>query len=295
MTYLSQVQNYVSVVIILCFLLMLPAIFDVLSRYYENLKLESEIQNTIMTRYFYYQLVNIYVTIGYGRVELTNQLLTSRTISTLLGYTIPTLSLYFTDLVIVKIFTAVPLEMCRPFQLFSIYLVGTILNKKSVTRRELRTGAFYAWPMLYGWVYPQILLVMLIMITYSFISPLLMPFGIVFFIISYHMYKYQLLYVYVNTEQSLGFMWYAVFNRSLICLLFMSITLCGIVNYWIQGNQFVTYLLPSSGSDSSVQLEGGGLENGYVMLWFCIPLPISIMYFWHYCHSMFRTTSLVSQ
>lgn len=36
-------------------------------RYYEGIKLESEIQNTIMTRYFYYQLVNIYVTIGLGK------------------------------------------------------------------------------------------------------------------------------------------------------------------------------------------------------------------------------------
>ena len=29
-------------------------------------KLESEVQNSIMTRYFYYQLINVYVTVGFS-------------------------------------------------------------------------------------------------------------------------------------------------------------------------------------------------------------------------------------
>jgi hypothetical protein len=44
-------QNYLSVIILLMFLLILPFIFDTLARNYEGMKLESEIQNTIMTRY----------------------------------------------------------------------------------------------------------------------------------------------------------------------------------------------------------------------------------------------------
>jgi hypothetical protein len=39
------------------------------------------------------------------------------------------------------------------------------------------------------------------------------PISIVFFMFSYLMYKYQLLYVYINDYQSGGYMWYAVFNR----------------------------------------------------------------------------------
>jgi hypothetical protein len=55
----EQQQNFLSVIIILCFLLVLPFIFDSLARYYEGLKLESEIQNSIMTRYFYYQVISV--------------------------------------------------------------------------------------------------------------------------------------------------------------------------------------------------------------------------------------------
>ena len=49
-------QQYLSVIIVLVFLLILPFIFDFLARHYEGMKLESEIQNSIMTRYFYYQV-----------------------------------------------------------------------------------------------------------------------------------------------------------------------------------------------------------------------------------------------
>ena len=44
-------QYYLSVIILLMFLLILPFIFDTLARNYEGMKLESEIQNAIMTRW----------------------------------------------------------------------------------------------------------------------------------------------------------------------------------------------------------------------------------------------------
>lgn len=47
----EEQQNYLSVVILLMFLLILPFIFDTLARNYEGMKLESEIQNAIMSRF----------------------------------------------------------------------------------------------------------------------------------------------------------------------------------------------------------------------------------------------------
>ena len=58
--------------ILLLFLLALPFIFDALARNYEGMKLESEIQNAIMTRYFYYQLINIYVTVGLNGLQVAH-------------------------------------------------------------------------------------------------------------------------------------------------------------------------------------------------------------------------------
>jgi hypothetical protein len=204
-------QNLLSVFILLALILMLPFIFDFLARYYEGMKLESEIQNSIMFRYFYYQVVNVYVTVGCAGIEITKQitdiLQRPATLEEILGIRIPGVSLFFCNLVILKIFVALPLEMLRPPILLGLVGLGSVLDKRTSTRREFRTGAFDEYPMLYGWVYPQILFVLMIMQVYCCIAPLLIPFGIIFFCFSYAMYKYQLLYVYVNEYQSGGDMW----------------------------------------------------------------------------------------
>jgi hypothetical protein len=261
-------QSYFSVCILLGFLLFLPFIFDVLARNYECIKLESEIQNSIMTRYFYYQLVNIYVTVALSNLDIKEQLLDMirdpRTFVVILGSTIPSVSVYFADLLIVKIFVAIPGEMLRPWQLATILSISYGMDRRKCTRRELRTGAFYSWPMLYGWVYPQLMIVEMIVLTYSVISPLLMPFAIVFYVFAYAMYKYQLLYVYVNEYQSGGFMFYAVFNRSMIALVFASIVM-------------LAYF--------SVDLAS---SYHYGPFLFLLPLPVGIVYFWHYCDSLFK-------
>ena len=38
------------------------------------MKLESQVQASIMTRYFWYQLINVYVTVGFGGVQIVTQI-----------------------------------------------------------------------------------------------------------------------------------------------------------------------------------------------------------------------------
>jgi calcium permeable stress-gated cation channel len=124
--------------------------------------------------------------------------------------------------------------------------------------------------MLYGWVYPQLVMVLMIMVTYSWVAPLLMPFGVLFFLFSYTMYKYQLLYVYINNDQSGGFMWYAVFNRSLVALMFAILTLLGYLGLRI------------------------GKDYARGPFFFLLPVPFGIIYFWRYVDNRFKKTSMVS-
>jgi hypothetical protein len=142
------------------------------------------------------------------------------------------------------------------------------MDRRKCTRRDLRTGAFYSWPMLYGWIYPQLMMVLMIMVTYACITPLIMPLCTLFFAGAYVMYKYQLLYVYINEYQSGGFMWYAVFNRSMIALEFASCALLG-------------YL--------SLQLNDPHSSGPF---FFLLPLPFCLFYFAKYCDSKFRKASM---
>jgi hypothetical protein len=261
---------YLAVGLLLVLLSVLPLIFDIIARNYEGLKLESEIQNSIMSRYFYYQLANVFVSVGLGSLASSiHQIIEQPTsILSIIGNSFPNLSIYFTNLVIVRTLTAVPIEMLRLWPLIQVLSVKSCLDSKKFTRRELQTGAFADPPMYYGWIYPSIMMVLMIMVTYCCIAPLIVPFCIMFFGFVFLMYKYQLLYVYITDYQSGGFMWYAVFTRSLVCLFFgISTLLCYLgIRQTIFTGPF--YLL--------------------------LPLPFIILGFMSHCNTKFQAPSEVS-
>lgn len=82
------------------------------------------------------------------------------------------------------------------------------------------------------------------------------------------MYKYQLLYVYINSYQAGGEMWYAVFSRSMVVLL---AGVCTLLCYLAIRMTYTTapfYLL--------------------------VPLPVLILLFWHHCEKRIRGPAMVS-
>jgi hypothetical protein len=267
----SLLNNYLALGILLILLALLPFIFDTVARSYEGLKLESEIQNSIMTRYFYYQLANVYVAVGLGSIanSIHDIIESPKSILSILGTSLPSFSIYFTGLLVVKCFTSVPIEMMRLWPLIRFLFLSCCTNKKKTTRRELRAGVFADIPLVYGWIYPNILMVMMILCTYACIAPFATPFAWLYYCFAYVMYRYQLLYVYVNPYQSGGFMWYSVFDRSMISLLGGVLVL---LSYFM--------IRQTNHKDFS------GLYF-YALL----PLPVVILIFWHKCHKKFTKPS----
>jgi hypothetical protein len=108
-----MLNSYLALGLLLILLSLLPVIFDIIARNYEGLKLESEIQNSIMTRYFYYQLANVFVSVGLGSIATSLHRIIDNpaSILSILGDSVPSFSVYFTCLIIVKTFTAVPIEV----------------------------------------------------------------------------------------------------------------------------------------------------------------------------------------
>lgn len=279
-------NNYLAVLLLLILLSLLPFLFDFISRNYEGLKTESEIQNSIMTRYFYYQLANVFVSVGLGSIatSLHSILNHPSSIMSILGNSVPTFSIYFANLIITRTFTGIPIEMLRIFPSLSYYSTTLLNDKKKCTRRELKLGIFADPPIAYGFVYPNILMVIMIMVTYCCISPLILPLSFTFFVFSYFLYKYQLVYVFVNNYQSGGFMWYAVFDRSMLALLCGSTTL---LCYFA--------IKPSSSSSNQSNLSNANESSGpfYALL----PIPFLIFFFWMLCSKRFTkgvTTKVLS-
>jgi flagellar biosynthesis protein FliR len=135
-------NKFFALGLLLLLLSTLPVIFDFIARSYEGRKLESEIQNSIMTRYFYYQLANVFVSVGLGSIANSIQdiIQNPSAILSILGKSLPSLSLYFTNLLIIKSFIAVPIELLRLWPLVRILTVRLFADKKTRTTREQQNG-----------------------------------------------------------------------------------------------------------------------------------------------------------
>jgi hypothetical protein len=80
--------------------------------------------------------------------------------------------------------------------------------------------------------------------------------------------KHQLLFVYINEYQSGGYMWYAVFNGSMVALIAGVLTLLGYLGIRETFFSGPFYLLA--------------------------PLPLCLSYFWYKCEDRFKSASTVS-
>lgn len=267
-SFYQVLNSYIASQILLIFLGLLPGIFDFICRYYEGVKLESEIQSSVLRTYFSYQLANVFVSIGLGSISssVNRIILQPTSLLSILGESLPNLSFYFTTIVLTKTFSGVIVDLLQVTPLVIYTFVVYCIDKKKCTRRSLSTGVFAKVSLPYGVVYPDIMMILMIMFTYSCISPMILPFCLAFFGVSYIVFKYQLLYVFEPSFESGGFMWYTIFGRSLICLMGGVIAL-------------ICYL---------------GIRQTFYSgpFYFVLPLPVFIYWFWGYCDDLFKDPSI---
>ncbi|CAM9961549.1 unnamed protein product, partial [Laminaria digitata] len=172
------------------------------------------------------QVANIYVTVASGSIVSALHAIYDNPASVLdiLGATFPAVAVYFLDLIVVKIFAGLTWELLRGWPLLRVMWSQRCTNRQYATEREIRTGPFGAAELQYGWVYPTLLLVLVVCFIYAVISPFIMPAGAVFFGVAY-----IVLYVYVPKYESGGVFWFSVYPRVLIGLGLAQLTLAGYV------------------------------------------------------------------
>lgn len=107
-------------------------------------------------------------------------------------------------------------------------IVGSLKKKyMCLTPREFETAE--AAPSLdYGVTYCPHLFIFLIAMTYSFISPIIIPFAACYFILGWLVFKYQLVHVFVQRFESGGTFWPVVYSKMSSSLLIAQLCLVGI-------------------------------------------------------------------
>jgi len=236
--------DYVPTLLLLIILAILPNFFWWLSGKYERMRTFSDIDASVMSRYFYYQMVNIYATIVGGALldEVVAIAKDPRVIVRVLGCQVPVVAVYFMQIIVTKMFSALMWEFTRAWPLIRVTFFHYFTDHDRKTARQRRAPLYVPY-MAYGWTYPSLLLVLTICLTYDVIMPIALILGAVYFFFVEILYTYHLLYVYVPQFEGGGRMWYKVFDRTLVALLLSHLTLIGYMAVLGAGN-LTPVLLP---------------------------------------------------
>jgi hypothetical protein len=225
------VNGYLPVILLLGIIMILPYIFHAVAIHYEDRKTQSDIQKSIIGRYFYYQLANVYVTVTAGSIldSLGEILEHPSNILAILGQSLPRVVGYFATFIMTKILAGLPLILLRGSAIVRTMFIRLCFKEKYLTQSEIEEARHpeNLSQILYGWEYPNLLLVIVICFTYSCISPVILIVGAAFFAGAWLIYKNQILTVYRPTYENGGTMFPLACHRTLIGLVCGQLTLIG--------------------------------------------------------------------
>ncbi len=177
---------------------------------------------------FFAKLANIYVTVTAGSIWTSLEALVDHpgSIFEILGRSIPHLVGFFVTLLVTKTLVGLPIVLLRITTLLRQTVLRVLFRQKFLTQREL-DEVYKRETLLGGWQYPNLLFVVVICFTYACISPIILPFGAVFFLMALIVFKKQVLLVYTADHESGGTMFPSACMRFLVGLICGQVTLIG--------------------------------------------------------------------
>merc|ERR1712054_303853 len=107
-------------------------------------------------------------------------------------------------------------------------------TKKKKISKLVRMNQAWAWApksQRYGREIGVILMIILISIAYSLVSPIILPLTLIFFTLMFLVWRYHMLYVYIRSYESGGTLWPFTFNRIMFILFCFVIFMVSIL-YW---------------------------------------------------------------
>uniref|UniRef100_A0A7R9YFB8 CSC1/OSCA1-like 7TM region domain-containing protein n=1 Tax=Pinguiococcus pyrenoidosus TaxID=172671 RepID=A0A7R9YFB8_9STRA len=202
--YVLLFENLPSTLFVLV-LALSPYVFEFSATYFEGLKSIVLVQQKVFTRYFWYQLAYIYVSVISGAIiTVVFELLRNPAhVMNILGSSLPTASVFSLKLLFFNMFIVPAFEISRFLAILEYVCVrlyyGFSRGKQAMRRWEGRPNYLY-----YGYAFASVFISQIIVYAFQIISPLLSVVGFFTFLVTYVVYKHQLLYTYVPLSEGGG-------------------------------------------------------------------------------------------
>ncbi|XP_020268983.1 CSC1-like protein ERD4 [Asparagus officinalis] len=220
-------QAYLPQLALILFLALLPKFLMMLSKA-EGLPSESQVQRAASGKYFYFIIFNVFL-----GVTITGTLFTSlksiikhpKGIVDMLAKGLPINATFFLTYVALKFFVGYGLELSRLVPLIIFHIKKKYLCKTEAEVKE----AWAPGDLGFATRVPNDMLIVTIVLCYSVIAPLIIPFGAIYFGLGWLIARNQALKVYVPSYESYGRMWPHMHARIMVALIIYQITMFGYI------------------------------------------------------------------
>lgn len=186
-------------------------------------------------------------------LDQVNVLLEPKEIPHVLAQAVPVQAAFFISYVVTSGWTTLSSELCRLKPLL-YYSLGRLCSGESSSEVEAPSIPYHA-------EIPTILLFGLLGVTYFFLSPLILPFVLVYFCFGYIIFRNQVMNVYYPKYESVGKFWPIVHYSTIFSLVLMQTIAIGVF----------------------------GLKKVSSAATWTIPLPILTLLFNEYCRKRFMS------
>ncbi|GLU18150.1 hypothetical protein SLE2022_344650 [Rubroshorea leprosula] len=224
----SLIQGFLPGIVLKLFLIFLPTVLMIMSKF-EGFNSISSLERRAATRYYLFNLVNVFlgsVIVGSALDQLKTFIKQSPTdYPKTIGVAIPMRATFFITYIMVDGWAGIAGEILRLKPLIIYHLKNFFLVKTDKDREEAMDPGSIG----FNSGEPRIQLYFLLGLVYAAVTPLLLPFIIVFFGFAYIVFRHQIINVYNQEYESAAAFWPDVHGRVITGLVISQISLMGLL------------------------------------------------------------------
>ncbi|KAL9397557.1 hypothetical protein Peur_011810 [Populus x canadensis] len=225
----SFIQGFLPGIALKIFLIFLPSILMLMSKF-EGFISISGLERRSAARYYIFQFINVFlgsIITGTAFQQLDNFIHQSATeIPKTIGVSIPMKATFFITYIMVDGWAGVAGEILRlkPLIIYHLKMFFMVKTKKDMEEAmDPGTLGFNTGE-------PQIQLYFLLGLVYAVVSPILLPFIIVFFALAFVVYRHQIINVYNQEYESAAAFWPDVHGRIIVAVIVSQLLLMGLLS-----------------------------------------------------------------
>ncbi|KAK1285301.1 hypothetical protein QJS10_CPB20g01179 [Acorus calamus] len=225
----SFLQGFLPGLALKIFLYVLPTVLMIMSKVEGYLSLSS-LERKTATKYYYFMLVNVFlgsIITGTAFEQLHSFLHKPPTeIPKIIGVSIPMKATFFMTYIMVDGWAGIASEILRLKHLVIFHLKNMFIVKTERDREKAMDPGSISLPE----TLPTLQLYFLLGLVYAVVTPVLLPFIIVFFAFAFLVYRHQIINVYNQEYESAAAFWPHVHGRIILSLLISQFLLLGLLS-----------------------------------------------------------------